>query len=236
MKFTKMQGIGNDYVYVNTFEERIGDPQKLAKALSDRHFGVGSDGLVLIAPSEKADFRMVMYNADGSQSAMCGNASRCVAKYVYERGMTRKTVLTLETGAGIRTLYLTVRGGRVESVRVDMGRPVTECERVPCLLGKGVVTRREIRALDRVFEITPVSMGNPHGVLFFDEPVEGLDLGRYGPALESHPAFPEKVNIEFVNVLSPGRLRMRVWERGSGVTLACGTGACAAAACAWAWA
>lgn len=228
MKFTKMQGIGNDYVYVNTFEERIGDPQKLAKALSDRHFGVGSDGLVLIAPSEKADFRMVMYNADGSQSAMCGNASRCVAKYVYERGMTRKTVLTLETGAGIRTLYLTVRGGRVESVRVDMGRPVTECERVPCLLGKGVVTRREIRALDRVFEITPVSMGNPHGVLFFDEPVEGLDLGRYGPALESHPAFPEKVNIEFVNVLSPGRLRMRVWERGSGVTLACGTGACAA--------
>lgn len=228
MKFTKMQGIGNDYVYVNTFEERIGDPQKLAKALSDRHFGVGSDGLVLIAPSEKADFRMVMYNADGSQSAMCGNASRCVAKYVYERGMTRKTVLTLETGAGIRTLYLTVWGGRVESVRVDMGRPVTECERVPCLLGKGVVTRREIRALDRVFEITPVSMGNPHGVLFFDEPVEGLDLGRYGPALESHPAFPEKVNIEFVNVLSPGRLRMRVWERGSGVTLACGTGACAA--------
>ena len=189
---------------------------------------MGSDGLVLIAPSEKADFRMVMYNADGSQSAMCGNASRCVAKYVYERGMTRKTVLTLETGAGIRTLYLTVRGGRVESVRVDMGRPVTECERVPCLLGKGVVTRREIRALDRVFEITPVSMGNPHGVLFFDEPVEGLDLGRYGPALESHPAFPEKVNIEFVNVLSPGRLRMRVWERGSGVTLACGTGACAA--------
>ncbi len=228
MKFTKMQGIGNDYVYVNTFEERIGDPQKLAKALSDRHFGVGSDGLVLIAPSEKADFRMVMYNADGSQSAMCGNASRCVAKYVYERGMTRKTVLTLETGAGIRTLYLTVWGGRVESVRVDMGRPVTECERVPCLLGKGVVTRREIRALDRVFEITPVSMGNPHGVLFFDEPVEGLDLGRYGSALESHPAFPEKVNIEFVNVLSPGRLRMRVWERGSGVTLACGTGACAA--------
>lgn len=223
-----MHGLGNDYIYVNAFEERVCDPAALAVRLSDRHLGVGSDGLVLIGPSDTADFRMRMYNADGSQSAMCGNASRCVAKYVYERGMTDKTVIALETGAGIRMLYLTVEAGRVTRVRVDMGVPVTDCRQVPCLLGKGTVTRAKIEALGRVFEITPVSMGNPHGVIFLDEPVEAFDLCRYGPVLENHPAFPEKVNIEFVNVLSPGRLRMRVWERGSGVTLACGTGSCAA--------
>ena len=228
MRFAKMHGLGNDYVYVNAFEETVSDPQTLARAVSDRHFGIGSDGLVLIAPSAVADFRMEMYNADGSRAQMCGNASRCVGKYVYEHGMTRKTALTLETDAGVKSLRLTLEGNRVTRVQVDMGAPVTACERVPCLLGSGVVTQHSIRALDRAFAIMPVSMGNPHGVIFLSEPVEAFDVCRYGPALERHPAFPEKVNIEFVNVLSPGRLRMRVWERGSGVTLACGTGACAA--------
>ena len=228
MKFTKMQGLGNDYVYINAFEERVEDPPALARRISDRHFGVGGDGLVLIAPSDKADFRMIMYNADGSRGAMCGNASRCVAKYVYDRGMTDRTVVTLETDSGVKTLNLTVENGETKSVCVDMGAPILACEDVPCTLGRGIIRRTPIEALGRTFEITPVSMGNPHGVIFLDEPVEDFELTKYGPALENHPAFPKKVNIEFVSVLSPERLRMRVWERGSGVTLACGTGSCAA--------
>lgn len=227
MKFTKMHGLGNDYVYVNAFEEHIENPNELAKQISDRHFGVGSDGLVLIAPSSVADFQMLMYNADGSQGDMCGNASRCVAKYVYDRGMTDKTVVTLETLAGIKVLHMTLKDGKVDTVRVDMGEPVLDCENVPCLLGKGIVRKAKIEALDRVFEITPVSTGNPHGVVFLDEPVEEFDLNRYGPVLERHPAFPKKANIEFVNVIARDRLRMRVWERGSGITMACGTGSCA---------
>ena len=228
MKFTKMHGLGNDYIYVNAFEEKIADPSALAIKISDRHFGVGSDGLVLIAPSDVADFQMIMFNADGSQGEMCGNASRCVAKYVYDRAMTDKTVVTLETLGGIKVLHMTVKDGKVESVRVDMGTPKTDCENVPCLLGEGVVKKAKITALDREFEITPVNTGNPHGVIFLEEPVEEFDIYKYGPVLERHPAFPKKANIEFVNVLSRDRLRMRVWERGSGVTLACGTGSCAA--------
>ena len=227
MKFTKMHGLGNDYIYVNAFEEKIADPSALAIKISDRHFGVGSDGLVLIAPSDVADFQMLMFNADGSQGEMCGNASRCVAKYVYDRAMTDKTVVTLETLGGIKVLHMTVKDGKVESVRVDMGTPKTDCENVPCLLGEGVVKKAKITALDREFEITPVNTGNPHGVIFLEEPVEEFDIYKYGPVLERHPAFPKKANIEFVNVLSRDRLRMRVWERGSGVTLACGTGSCA---------
>ena len=228
MKFTKMQGLGNDYIYINAFEEQADDLPALARRMSDRHFGVGGDGLVLIAPSDKADFRMIMYNADGSRGAMCGNASRCVAKYVYDRGMTDKTVVTLETDSGVKTLNLTVENGKTKTVCVDMGAPILTCEDVPCLLGRGMVKRSPITVLGRTFELTPVSMGNPHGVIFLDEPVEMFELTKYGPALENHPAFPKKVNIEFVNVLSSDRLRMRVWERGSGVTLACGTGSCAA--------
>ena len=227
MKFTKMHGLGNDYIYVNAFIEKIDDPNALARVISDRHFGVGSDGLVLIAPSEVADFQMLMYNADGSQGEMCGNASRCVAKYVYDRGMTDKTVVTIETLGGIKVMHLTVTDGKVESVRVDMGEPKTDCAQVPCLLGEGIVRRAKITALDREFEITPVNTGNPHGVIFLDEPLDTFDLYRYGPELEKHPAFPKKANIEFVNVISRDRLRMRVWERGSGVTMACGTGSCA---------
>lgn len=227
MRFTKMHGLGNDYIYVNAFEEQVDHPNDLARRIADRHFGVGGDGLVLIASSSVADFQMLMYNADGSQGEMCGNASRCVAKYVYDRGMTDKTVMTLETLAGIKTLHMTVRNGKVESVRVDMGKPIVDCEHVPCLLGEGVVRKARIHALDRDFEITPVCTGNPHGVIFLDEPVETFDLNRYGPVLENHPAFPKKANIEFVNVISRNRLRMRVWERGSGITMACGTGSCA---------
>ena len=227
MKFTKMHGLGNDYIYVNAFEEKIADPSALAIRISDRHFGVGSDGLVLIAPSEVADFQMLMFNADGSQGEMCGNASRCVAKYVYDRALTDKTVVTLETLGGIKVLHMTIKDGKVESVRVDMGAPKLDCENVPCLLGEGVVKKAKITALDREFEITPVNTGNPHGVIFLEEPVEEFDIDKYGPVLERHPAFPKKANIEFVNVLSRERLRMRVWERGSGVTLACGTGSCA---------
>ena len=228
MKFTKMHGLGNDYIYVNGFEEHPANLPALARSLSDRHFGIGADGLVVIAPSDIADFRMIMFHADGSQGAMCGNAARCIGKYVYDRGMTRKTAVTLETLSGVKTLLLNVQGGKVVSVRVDMGEPVLDCARVPCLLGSGVVRRAPIEALGRTFAITPVSTGNPHGVIFLEEPVEDFDLRRYGPALECHPAFPQKANIEFVNVLSRDRLRMRVWERGSGVTMACGTGSCAA--------
>lgn len=228
MKFTKMQGIGNDYLYLNAFEEHVSDPGALSARISDRHFGVGADGLVLIGPSDTADFRMRMFNADGSEGDMCGNASRCVGKYVYERGLTDKTRVTLETRAGVRVLELDVRGGEVRGVRVDMGAPLVRCEDVPCLLGTGVVRAAPITALDRTFEITPVCTGNPHGVIVLTEPVEDFDLAKYGPALERHSAFPKKANIEFVNVLSRDRLRMRVWERGSGITLACGTGSCAA--------
>ena len=228
MKFTKMQGIGNDYIYVNAFEEHVDDPGALSARISDRHFGVGADGLVLIGPSDAADFRMRMFNADGSEGDMCGNASRCIGKYVYDRGLTDKTRVTLETRAGIKVLELTVEGGQVRSVRVDMGAPRINGEEVPCLLGTGVVRRAPVTVLGRTFEVTPVCTGNPHGVILLDEPVERFELAKYGPALETHPAFPKKANIEFVNVLSKDRLRMRVWERGSGITLACGTGSCAA--------
>ena len=222
MRFTKMQGIGNDYVYVNLFEETVEDAPALARKLSRRRFGVGSDGLILIGPSDRADFRMHMYNADGSRGAMCGNGARCVGKYVHDKGLTEKTELTLETDAGIRALRLNLEGGRVSSVRVDMGEPgFSGGQELPVEIG------------GRTFAVTPVSMGNPHGVTFLQEPVERFDLGMYGPLMERHPAFPEGINAEFVNVLSRDRLCMRVWERGSGVTLACGTGACAvlAAAC-----
>lgn len=228
MKFTKMHGIGNDYIYVNGFEETVENPNELAVRVSDRHFGIGSDGLVLIEPSSVADFRMRMFNADGSEGDMCGNASRCIGKYVFDRGLTDKTRVTLETRSGIKVLELTVEGGKVKSVRVDMGAPRIRCEEVPCTLGTGVVLRAPVHVLDRTFEITPVCTGNPHGVIFLDEPVETFELAKYGPVLECHPAFPKKANIEFVQVLSKERLRMRVWERGSGITLACGTGSCAA--------
>ncbi len=229
MHFTKMQGLGNDYIYVDTARERVKDPSSLAVAVSRPHFGVGADGLVLIGPSGRADFSMRIFNADGSESEMCGNATRCVGKYVYERGLARRERITLETPAGIKTLYLTVKDGVVTCVRVDMGAPILDGKEIPTTLGTGRVIRRPLEVGGRAFEVTCVSMGNPHAVIFLDEDVEAFDIRRYGPLIEHHEAFPRRTNVEFAQVKGSDRIRMRVWERGSGVTLACGTGACATA-------
>ena len=225
MKFTKMQGIGNDYLYVNTFEECVDDPPALAVRLSDRHFGVGADGLVLIGPSETMDFRMRIFNADGSESEMCGNACRCVGKYVYERGLTDRTELRLETGAGERGLRMEARDGHVTRMQVDMGLPCFDAEAIPVRFPGGG-SEGTLEAGGRVFEAHCVSMGNPHCVIFTEDP-DAVPLECLGPLLERHPAFPRRANIEFAKPVDRGHLRMRVWERGSGETLACGTGACA---------
>ena len=228
MKFTKMQGIGNDYIYVDCFEERVEDPAALSVRLSDRHFGVGSDGLILICPSDVADCKMDMYNADGSRGKMCGNGIRCVGKYVYERGIAPKDVLKVETLSGVKTLRLDVRDGAVRSVEVDMGAPVLEAEKIPALFEKDRVVGEPLSVGGREYAVTCVSMGNPHCVVFTDD-VDRIDLEKIGPGFEHHAAFPEQVNTEFVRAVSREQLLMRVWERGSGETLACGTGACAAA-------
>ena len=219
MKFTKMQGIGNDYIYVNCFEERVEDPADTARKISDRHFGVGSDGLVLICPDPNADFRMRMYNSDGSESEMCGNAARCIGRYVFDRGLTKKTEVSLMTGAGLKNLQIREKDGKAESVRVDMGEPE--------VLGIG----EKVEAKGRVFSFTRVSTGNPHAVIFLDE-VENFDVAGYGTVIEHDPLFPNRTNTEFAKILSDDRIRMRVWERGAGETMACGTGACATLAAA----
>ncbi len=229
MHFTKMQGCGNDYIYVDCFRQAMPhDPPALSRAISDRHFGVGGDGLILICPSEKADARMRMYNADGSESEMCGNGIRCVAKFVYDRGLVRKSPLTIETGRGVLTLEVEVSSGTVRQVRVDMGEPILQAERIPTtLLGTPPLET----ALDLGVEqlhVTCVSMGNPHCVAFVEEITDAHVLGL-GPRIERHAAFPRRVNAEFVRVNRPDDVTMRVWERGSGETLACGTGACAVA-------
>lgn len=232
MKFTKMQGIGNDYVYVNCFEETVIDPSAVAKYVSDRHFGIGSDGLILIKPSEEADCEMDMYNMDGSQGAMCGNGIRCVGKYVYDYGLTDQKEITVETKSGIKALRLTVQDGKVSQVEVDMGEPELAPEKIPVLLEGETVIGREVRVGEQTYRITCVSMGNPHCVTMVEE-VRGLDLAKIGPAFENHAMFPDRVNTEFIRVLDRKNIEMRVWERGSGETLACGTGACAVAvACA----
>lgn len=226
MRFAKMQGAGNDYVYINCFEEKIDDPHTLSKRISDRHFGVGSDGLVLIMPSDTCDFRMRMFNADGSEAQMCGNASRCVGKYVYDHGMTDKKEISLETKSGVKKLKLFVEKGRVSRVCVDMGVPRFEPALIPVLIEGDAVIDEPVVVGDELFRITCVSMGNPHAVIFLSD-ITGDDLHRIGAMIEDHPLFPERTNVEFVQVLSPQELRMRVWERGAGETLACGTGACA---------
>ncbi|MGE3535851.1 MAG: diaminopimelate epimerase [Candidatus Tectimicrobiota bacterium] len=228
MKFTKMHGIGNDYVYVNGFEEQIDQPADVARAVSDRHFGIGSDGLVLILPSTRADFRMRMFNADGSEAQMCGNGIRCLAKYVYDRQMTRQTTIQVETLAGVLELQLFPRGGVVEQVRVKMGEPRLERAQIPMQGPAGRVLREPLLVHGTTFEITAVSMGNPHCVVFVDDP-QTFDVAYWGPYFEHHAAFPEGVNTEFVRVLDTHTFSMRVWERGSGETLACGTGASAVA-------
>ncbi len=236
MKFTKMHGIGNDYVYVNCFEEELAmDPGRLAELVSDRHCGIGSDGLILIKPSAVADFCMDMYNSDGSRGAMCGNGIRCVAKYVYDHGMTNMTTIRIETLSGIKTIDLTVKDGKVRLANVDMGMPV--------LLSQGVnreltpEVRKEIAdseiwevldVQDKEMSMIHISMGNPHAVFFVDD-VDNIEIEKIGPAIETHPRFPDRTNVEFVQVVDDSHVKMRVWERGAGETMACGTGACAVA-------
>lgn len=227
MKFTKMHGIGNDYVYVNCLEEKIENPAEVAKFVSDRHFGIGSDGLILINPSKAADFEMRMYNADGSSGQMCGNGIRCVAKYVYDYGLTTKTSISVDTLAGIKYLDLTVENGKVSLVKVNMGAPELTAGKIPVIAEGEQAIDVPIQVNGKDYQMTCVSMGNPHCVIFMEEDVRELDLEKIGPMFENHPRFPERINTEFVNVIDNHTLRMRVWERGSGETLACGTGACA---------
>ena len=228
MKFTKMQGLGNDYVYVNCFEEKIENPPAVARYVSDRHFGIGSDGLIMINPSEVADFEMEMYNADGSRGEMCGNGIRCVAKYVYDYGLTDKTQISVETLGGIKYLDLTVEDGKVVLVKVDMGKPELKSDLIPIIAENEKVIDEPIEVDGQVYHMTGVSMGNPHTVIYVDD-VKNLDLEKIGPKFENHERFPKRINTEFVHCIDRNTVEMRVWERGSGETLACGTGACAVA-------
>lgn len=228
MKFTKMHGLGNDYVYVNCFEEKIDNPPAVARFVSDRHFGIGSDGLIMINPSKTADFEMEMYNADGSRGEMCGNGIRCVAKYVYDYGLTDKTQISVETLGGIKYLDLTVEDGKVSLVKVDMGKPKLEADLIPIISEREQVIDEPIEVDGKEYHMTGVSMGNPHAVIYMDD-VKGLDLEKIGPKFENHERFPKRINTEFVHCIDRQTVEMRVWERGSGETLACGTGACAVA-------
>ena len=228
MKFTKMHGLGNDYVYVNCFEEKIDNPPAVARFVSDRHFGIGSDGLIMINPSKTADFEMEMYNADGSRGEMCGNGIRCVAKYVYDYGLTDKTQISVETLGGIKYLDLTVEDGKVSLVKVDMGKPELEADLIPIISEREQVIDEPIEVDGKEYHMTGVSMGNPHAVIYVDD-IKGLDLEKIGPKFENHERFPKRINTEFVHCIDRQTVEMRVWERGSGETLACGTGACAVA-------
>ncbi|WP_230398793.1 diaminopimelate epimerase [Novisyntrophococcus fermenticellae] len=228
MKFTKMHGCGNDYVYVNCMEENVENPSRMAKLVSDRHFGIGSDGLILIKPSDVADFEMEMYNADGSRGAMCGNGIRCVAKYVYEYGLTDKTSISVDTKSGIKYLELTIKDGKAVQIRVNMGEPILETVKIPVLADEQELINAPISVDGKEYRMTCVSMGNPHAVIYMDD-LENLNIEKLGPKFEHHERFPDRVNTEFVKVLDKHTVQMRVWERGSGETLACGTGACAVA-------
>lgn len=228
MKFTKMHGCGNDYVYVNCFEENVPNPVETAIKVSDRHFGIGSDGMILICPSDKADFRMAMYNLDGSEGKMCGNGVRCIAKYVYDHHLTDKTTISLETLGGIKYLDINVVDGKAATIKVDMGAPVLEPSAIPVKVDGERAVNVPIEVDGKTWHMTCISMGNPHAVVFVDDPA-AMDLPTIGPKFEKHPVFPEQVNTEFVHVVDRHTVNMRVWERGSGETLACGTGACATA-------
>ena len=229
MKFTKMHGTGNDYIYVNGFVETIENPAEFAIKYSDRHKGIGSDGLVLIMPSESCDFRMRMFNADGSESEMCGNASRCIGKYVYDKGLTDKTSVTLETLAGVKVLQLFIGANNlVEKVTVDMGEPILKGLQIPCIYDEEIVLNKKVSfSSDIEYNITTVSMGNPHAVIFTNG-IDKLDLPKIGPVVENSTVFPNRTNTEFIEAINKNYVKMRVWERGSGETMACGTGACAA--------
>lgn len=226
MRFTKMEGLGNDYVYVNCLEENVQDPAGVARKVSDRHFGVGSDGLILIKPSETADFCMDMYNADGSRSEMCGNGIRCVAKYVYDYGLTTRTKISVETLAGVKYLDLQVEDGKVKMVTVNMGAPELVPAKIPVKSDKEILVKEPIEVAGNTYEMTCVSMGNPHCVVFVED-TEDFPIEELGPQFEHHALFPNRINTEFIQVLDRKTVNMRVWERGTGETLACGTGACA---------
>ena len=226
MKFTKMHGIGNDSVYVNCFEESVKNPAEVSKFVSDRHFGIGSDGLILISPSAKADFRMNIYNADGSQAEMCGKGLRCVAKYVYDYGLTDKTEFSVETLAGIKYLKLQIENGKTATVEVNMGAPILEAKAIPVAVEESPVVNVPVEVKGKIYHMTCVSMGNPHAIIFMNN-VKDLDIEAIGPYFENHTVFPKRTNTEFVEVIDRNTVNMRVWERGSDETLACGTGACA---------
>lgn len=229
MKFEKMQAAGNDYIYVNLFEERVDDPEAMSRHVSDRHFGIGSDGLVLIGPDDVGDFSMKMFNADGSEGAMCGNAARCVGKYLYERGLTTKKEIALNTKSGIKYLLLKVNPetNKVESVRVNMGKAAFPAsDSLSSLITLPEMVNYPLQVDGREYHLTFVSMGNPHVVVFMSG-IDDLEIEKIGPKIEHHPFFPQRTNVEFVEILDRNHLKMRVWERGSGETLACGTGACA---------
>ena len=229
IKFTKMEGLGNDYVYIDCFKKQdIKNKQDLAKFVSNRHFGVGSDGLILIKESQIADFKMQMFNSDGTEAEMCGNGIRCVGKFVYDKGLTNKETVKIETLAGIKVLKLNVSNGKVETVRVDMGEPILEPKEIPVDFDKEPVKGLKINAIDREFDFTCVSMGNPHAITIVEN-TNTFDIEKYGPALEIDEHFPKRSNIEFIEVIDENNIKMRVWERGAGETLACGTGACATA-------
>lgn len=226
MKFTKMHGIGNDYIYVNCFEEKVDNPEKVSIYVSDRRKGIGSDGLVMIMPSDKADFRMRIFNADGSEAMMCGNATRCIGKYVYDKGLTNKTEITLETNSGIKYLTLFPEYGKVEFVEVDMGKAILAPKDIPVNSDKESFISEPVEVDGKEYKITCVSMGNPHAIVYMDD-IKDLELEKIGPSFENHKLFPDRINTEFIEVIDSHTLNMRVWERGSGETFACGTGACA---------
>ncbi|HHY90695.1 MAG TPA: diaminopimelate epimerase [Clostridiales bacterium] len=228
IEFTKMHGCGNDYIYINCFEHQVNNPEKLAVILSDRHFGIGGDGLVLICRSKIADAKMRMFNIDGSEGRMCGNAIRCVAKYLYDNGICKKSEMKIETLSGVKTLQVCAENGLVTSVKVDMGKAELNPLKIPVALPGDRIVNTPLTIKGKTYGITCVSMGNPHAVVFCDD-TESLNLPEIGPCFENHPIFPERVNTEFVQVIDKNIIKMRVWERGSGETLACGTGACAAA-------
>ena len=229
LEFIKMHGLGNDYVYMNAINQNIKNRNELAKKVSDRHYGIGSDGLILICESNVADFRMQMFNSDGTEAEMCGNGIRCVGKYVYDNGFTNKNNLTIETLAGIKKLKLITKDKKVEKVKVDMGEPIFEPEKIPVISKENPVKGLNLNLLDRSFKFTCISMGNPHAVTFIDDEINNFDVEKYGKEAEKNEAFPKRTNVEFINMINKNKIKMRVWERGAGETLACGTGACASA-------
>ena len=228
IKFTKMQGLGNDYVYMDAIHQKIENESSLAQFVSNRHFGIGSDGLILICKSDVADFKMRMFNSDGSEAEMCGNGIRCVGKFVYDKGLTDKTTVTIETLAGIKTLELNTKEGKVETVKVDMGEPILNPKEIPVISDEEPVKNLILEAEGRKFKFACVSMGNPHAITEVEN-TEKFDVEKYGKVLEVDKAFPNKTNVEFIQIIDKNHVKMRVWERGAGETLACGTGACATA-------